>query len=310
MMKFTFPPFLAAVAASVFLAGCAFTLEKGDTRFYALIIGVESYDSIPSLSYCVDDATAIHASLTAHGWSPADITVLTDGLATKANILSAIASIVSVAGAKDYLFLYYSGHGTAVADTNHDEADGYDEAIAPVDAGYLPPPDDALIDVNTLILDDELRDLFDGARTEKGLIVFDSCNSGGVINKGVTDRSAGPYGASTRSVSAANPGARGSGGRGVNGDLDIFNFPVLVASGQDEFAWEEGPPLEHGVFTYFLLGGLENLKADANHDGKVSVRELFRYAEIHTESFAELRLYSQHPQIRFSRDFIDILVTR
>jgi hypothetical protein len=190
-----------------------------------------------------------------------------------------------------------------VADTNGDESDGYDEAIAPVDADYLPPPYDTMIDVNTLILDDELRDLFDEARTEKGFFVFDSCNSGGVINKGVT-------GALQRSVSAGGPGPRGSGGRGVNGDLDIFNLPVLAASSQNEFAWEESSPIEHGVFTYFLLGGLMQSRADSNHDGKVSVRELFGYAEIHTESFAERRMYSQNPQIRFSRDFIDILVTR
>ena len=295
---------LTFISLCLLFSGCAITPENGETRFYGLIIGIENYDNIKPLNYCVDDATELFDSLTAHGWDPGDITVLTDGGATKANISSAIASIVSSAGKKDYLFVYYSGHGTVVADKSGDEADGYDEAIAPVDTAFLPPPEDTSIDESTLILDDELRDLLNGAKTEKGLIIFDSCNSGGVINKGFESLRASP-----RAISAKGPGARDLGGSGTNGDLDILNMPVLAASGQNEFSYEH-VPLSHGLFTYYILSGLERLKADGNGDGKVSVRELFGYAEIHTESFAERRMYSQNPQIRFSRDFIDILVTR
>jgi uncharacterized caspase-like protein len=309
-MRSAGPITLAAVAACVLvavLAGCTLIPENGETRFYGLIIGIEDYPHVNKLNYCVEDATALYDSLTAHGWDPADITVLTDDDATKTNILSAIASIASGAGEKDYLLLYYSGHGYVVRDTNGDEADGFDEAIVPFDTAYLSP---SVIDESTLILDDELRDILKGCRTEKGLIIFDSCNSGGVINKGVGTRGADPWGASPRTIPVESPGARDLGGSGTNGDLDDLNFPVLAASGQDEFSWEEGPPLAHGVFTYFILGGLEHLSADTNRDGKVSVRELFEYAEIHTESYAESRFLFQHPQIRFSRDFIDILVTR
>jgi hypothetical protein len=306
-MKFSVSPFMAAVAASVFLAGCAFIPENGDTRFYGLIIGISDYVNFPKypdgdLQYCDDDAMALYSELLAHGWETGEITSpLIDWSATKAAIISAIASIASSATDKDFIFLYYSGHGTAVPDQDGDEADGNDEAIVPAD--YDPAAG------GPLILDDELRDILKGCRTEKGLIIFDSCNSGGVINKGILTGSAAPYGVLPRTISAGSLGARGSNGQGSNGDLDILNFPVFAASGQDELSWEDSA-LAHGLFTYFVLGGLDNLSADANGDGKVSVRELFGYAEIHTESYAELRFFPQHPQIRFSRDFIDILVTR
>jgi len=37
----------------------------------------------------------------------------------------------------DHLFIQYSGHGTEVKDTSHDEDDGYDEAICPLDGGVI-----------------------------------------------------------------------------------------------------------------------------------------------------------------------------
>jgi hypothetical protein len=306
-MKFTVPPFLAAIAATVFLAGCAFAPENGETRFYGLIIGISDYINLPDypngdLQYCDNDAIDLYSALLTQGWKSGEIaSPLIDSAATKAAIISAIASLANGATAKDYVLIYYSGHGIAVPDQDGDESDGYDEAIVPAD--YNPASQ------GPLILDDELRDILKGCRTEKGLIIFDSCNSGGVINKGIEPRGAAPYGASPRTISAGQFGARDLGSQGANGDLDILNFPVLAASGQDEFSYEH-QSLAHGVFTYFILDGLENLRADTNKDGKVSVRELFGYAEIHTESYAESRFLSQHPQIRFSRDFIDILVTR
>jgi len=37
----------------------------------------------------------------------------------------------------DQLFVQYSGHGTEVKDKSNDEADGYDEAICPLDGGVI-----------------------------------------------------------------------------------------------------------------------------------------------------------------------------
>ncbi|MCK5568334.1 MAG: hypothetical protein KAJ15_01380, partial [Spirochaetes bacterium] len=101
-------------------------------------------------------------------------------------------------------------------------------------------------------------------------------------------------------------------GQATNGDLDITQFPVLAASGQYEFAYENDA-LQHGVFTYFILKGLSGLNADADNDDYITIRELFDYAENHTKSYVEYHygsVYQHDPQLRYPREFLDILVTR
>ena len=86
---------------------------------------------------------------------------------------------------------------------------------------------------------------------------------------------------------------------------------MLAASGQYEFAYENSD-LQHGVFTYFLLKGFSGLKADMDNDGYITIRELFNYAENQTKSYVKYYygFVYQHPQLRYPREFLDILVTR
>ncbi|MBN2322956.1 MAG: caspase family protein [Spirochaetes bacterium] len=275
----------------LFLGGCFFLGTDRDTAFYALIVGIDLYDDplISDLSYCKADANGMRAMLLQHGWDDGEITLLLDSEATKSAILSAVESMAQAAFPGDYLFIFYSGHGSYVTDTSGDESDGTDEAIVPVDFDTG--------DLSTLLLDDELGSALSGCRTEKGVFIFDSCNSGGFI----------------ASFFAEGTGARvryhdigGARGTGSNGDLDIVNIPVMTASGEYEYSTEDSL-LEHGVFTYFLLEGLTWLSADKNSDGHISIRELFDYAEIHTKYYT---MRFQNPQLLFSRKFLDILITR
>ena len=292
--------FLASLAL---LTGCAITLEEGETRFYGLFIGINDYENVlvPKLTWCEADATGVRGALSARGWDGAELTdgdlgngelfTLLGAAATKDQILAAIGALVDNAGAGDYILVYYSGHGTSIPDVDGDESDGYDEAIVPYDFDWSDP---------TLILDDELRAVFARSRTGKGAVIFDSCNSGGMINKGIDGKGFQP-----RSF-----GSRDMGGGASNGDLDILDLPVLAAARQNEYSYETAA-MGHGVFSFFLIEGLQRLGTDDNGDGRLSIREWFDYAEINTESYSSLYCYTtQHPQVLFDRDFIDILVTR
>ena len=276
-------------------AGCYFLPIEENTRFYALVVGINDYTDpgVSDLTYCVDDALDFKASLIKNGWRDSEIVLLTDGGATKSAILNTLTSFTDQAGANDYLLIYYSGHGTSVIDMDGDEPDGYDEAIVPVD--YI------LGDDTTLILDDELGEILLASKTEKGVFIFDACNSGGLINKALK-----APGSTARFTDSTN-----SKGGATNGDLDITKFPVLAASGQYEFAYENSD-LQHGVFTYFLLKGFSGLKADMDNDGYITIRELFNYAENQTKSYVKYYygFVYQHPQLRYPREFLDILVTR
>jgi hypothetical protein len=94
---------------------------------------------------------------------------------------------------------------------------------------------------------------------------------------------------------------------GSYGDLDIICLPIMTASGPNECACET-VDLGHGIFTYYILEGLNNHKGDSNNDNCVSVIELFDYAKIKTELYTSPP--PQHPMLRFPMDFIDICITR
>ena len=84
---------------------------------------------------------------------------------------------------------------------------------------------------------------------------------------------------------------------------------MLAASGQYELSYEVNT-LMHGVFTYFILKGLSGSKADADRDSYITIRELFNYAENQTKSYVKYYLgQNQNPQLRYPREFLDILVT-
>jgi hypothetical protein len=283
---------LTALSVSLLLlGGCSFLGTGQDTAFHALIVGIDLYDdpSIDDLDWCKNDANGMRSILLQHGWNDGEITLLLDGEATKDAILSAVESMAEACGAGDYILLYYSGHGTYISDSDGDESDGSDEAIIPVDYVWG--------NLSTLLLDDELGNAVSQCKTEKGVFIFDSCNSGGFIASSLAE------GSGMRSRYHEIAGVRGT---ASNGDLDIVNIPVMTASGEYESSGEDDP-IKHGVFTYFLLDGLSGLAADKNSDSHISIRELFDYAEIQTEYYT---IHSQHPQLRFSREFLDILITR
>ena len=52
---------------------------------------------------------------------------------TRANITQEFQWLSQGAQPGDILFLHYSGHGTQTRDLDGDEADGYDEALVPLD---------------------------------------------------------------------------------------------------------------------------------------------------------------------------------
>lgn len=73
-----------------------------------------------------------------HGFDEDNIQVLMDDgeheSPTKENILNAYKRVVSESEDTDAVFLHYSGHGTKMKDDDHgEEADGYDEALVPLD---------------------------------------------------------------------------------------------------------------------------------------------------------------------------------
>jgi hypothetical protein len=136
----------------------------------ALLIGINKYQIAGAdLRGCVNDVNDLKAALIEfHGFKKGDITVLTDGAATKKAMQAGIKSLVSASKKGDVALMHYSGHGSNVPDDNGDEADGRDEILCPSD-----------LDWNDPLRDDWLRVTFDGLPEGVSFTaIMDCCHSG------------------------------------------------------------------------------------------------------------------------------------
>ena len=136
----------------------------------ALCVGINDYP-IPDMDLkgCVNDAEAWASALASHfDFNKSDVTVLLNKAATKKRIRKELDGLLRGASRGDVLVFTNSSHGTYIADTDGDEK-RFDEAMCPWDCE------------TNLLVDDELRELFDGLPTGVRLtVVSDSCHSGSV----------------------------------------------------------------------------------------------------------------------------------
>lgn len=103
-----------------------------DTK-YALLVGINYVGTPNELKGCVNDVQSMKLALTTYfGYKPQNITIVTDGEATRERILNELSILCARPGATHAVF-HYSGHGSYVRDTSGDESDGRDECLVPVD---------------------------------------------------------------------------------------------------------------------------------------------------------------------------------
>ena len=146
----------------------------------ALCVGINRFRNYPSaaLNGCVNDANAMKTLLAGRfGFSPANITTLTDSKATKAAIMRELRKMAegAAAGNDDHLVFSFSSHGTQVPDTGGDEPDKYDDAFCPYD---LAQEGDRWHPLH-IITDDELNSIFASLPDSVTLEVYlDTCHSG------------------------------------------------------------------------------------------------------------------------------------
>ncbi len=146
----------------------------------ALCVGINVFKNYPgnTLHGCVNDTKQMIDILEKYlGFTAGDIKVLTDAQATKQAIITELNGMVGGAKAGKYSYLVFSlsSHGTQVPDRSGDERDHYDEAFCPHDLAEK----NGQWDLNHLIVDDELHDLF--AQVPDNVLVevyLDTCHSG------------------------------------------------------------------------------------------------------------------------------------
>jgi len=141
----------------------------------AILIGC-NYTGTPSqLSGCINDVTEWRNLLPSWGFTVEYfMTDLESGnnYASKENILRNLTLFVNSLVSGDVGFIYYSGHGTQIRDTNGDEISGKDSVIVPADFSS-----------RGFIVDDEIRSILTLGKSGVNIFAgFDSCNSGSICD--------------------------------------------------------------------------------------------------------------------------------
>lgn len=248
---------------------------------WAVIIGVGGYEStaVPKLRYPVADADAVYQTLlSSGGFKKENILLLTDKTERKPtlrNIKWALGTFLARSAHKnDLVVIYFAGHGASEVDQRGVERDGLSKYLVPADAD----PDDLY---STALPMDEMQNVLARIEAERVTVFLDACYSGAAGGRTF---------ASTKT-------------RTVNVD-DIFlerltrskGRAIVTASRPSELSVEL-PELGHGIFTYYLVRGLEGY-ADLNRDGIVSLQELYEYLTQEVSRKSRAVGGNQHPMLK------------
>ena len=223
--------------------------KGGIPRSYAVIVGISSYQKLPAkwqLQFPERDAQSIYTILISPeggNFKQENVHVLAGAKATLAAIRHEIGEwLPSVAKDGDRVLIYFAGHGLIY--------DGH---------GYLAPYDVDLANIGTTgyPMDELSVTIGSKIQAKSKILMTDACHSGAI---------------SPTDTEALN-------GKLATLDKSLFS---LTASRASERSFES-PDLEggHGVFTYYVVRGLEGEADLSPRDGTVTADELSEY--VHTQ---------------------------
>ena len=238
------------------LLGPAAPPEKVAGERYAVIVGISRYGhggmGFSNLRFASRDATAFRDFLLSPGggsFKPDNIRFLVDQAATSENVRSALFTFLTKPRPEDMVVIYWAGHGAPDPNDRRNL--------------YLLTYDTRAEDMGgTAFPMWQLQDVFGRILKAKRVITFtDSCHSYGISGQALR--------ASAAENNLVNQYLSRYASEGDRAVVTASDISQLSYEGED---WGGG----HGVFTFYLLRGLEG-EADANQDGTVTAGELFAY---------------------------------
>ena len=267
---------LAAILATTPLA--ASTLDSlrlqnpdgGAVR--SLIIGIDAYQHVRQLKGAVADALDIEKSLRSMGIG--DVTTLINAGASRENIMQAIKDLVQRTGPNDLIVLSIAGHGAQEPETvKGSEPDGIENVF------LLPGFELTARGSKQRILGSEFNHFIRQfeSRGAKVLFVADTCHGGGLareIDPRAEEMSFRQVPTYTLLVDQLKPVTDD---QESLTDLDLDKTTFLAAVDRNTKAPEiRIPGIDgfRGALSYAVARAFEG-SADDNHDGKVTLKELF-----------------------------------
>ncbi len=239
---------------------------------WAVVIGIKNYASpvLSNLRYSDTDAQSMYDYLiNKAGFKKDHVLLLLNEHATLEEVRAALGIFLAEKARKDDLvFIYYSGHGAPEVSPNSNEADGLTKYIVTYDA----KPDRLFA---TALPMEDINKIFSRISSKRIVFFIDSCYSGSSGGKTFCNEIIKAGNISDDFLTQLSSGT---------GRL------LISASSANEVAMESDN-LGHGIFTYYLLEGLEG-KADMNKNGYITVDEIYQYVH---EKVSDESKNRQHP---------------
>lgn len=160
------------IALTVLLGACGLQIGAEDR---ALVVGIGEYqsDSVPDLPGIDLDLDMMRDVARWLGYSSDQIKILRDEQATLGSFRQKFREWLHAKEADGRILVYFSGHGSHVADDDGDENDdGQDEVLVLHDSGF------ANGRLQNVLRDDEFGKLLGAIPSRDVLVLIDACHSG------------------------------------------------------------------------------------------------------------------------------------
>ena len=260
------------------------TPKVKSAKLWILLVGVNQYQDrqhLPSLQYSALDCQGLGEALkeATASLNAKEVIIHHDFISQRpliADVRRSILRIVNSAGPKDTILFYFSGHGIVESTTGEVVLCLADTQTKNLLTTGLP--------LNTL-----LKQLSNCAASQQ-LVWLDACHSGGMTLRG------------TSKISLPNPSSQ---------LVEVLRhkaaeskgFYALLSCDRTQQSWEF-PELGHGVFTYYLMRGLQGEAADAQ--GIIEADALYQYVYHQTLRYIDktnqqIRLINQQKSSRGER---------
>ena len=239
---------------------------KPATNAVAIIIGIQDYRRVPKADFANKDARVFYDyAIRGLGVRPENVKLLTDDQADDVAILGALKNWLPLKSQKDKtdVYVFYSGHGYP----SDDGASLY----------FLPYGVDRQFLDRTAIKQSEVISALQAVSPRSVTLFLDACYSG-------QSRTGETLLADSRPIL-------------IRPKATIFpsNFTVLSASAPEQIA-SSSPDLKHGIFSYFLMKGMEG-EADQDQNGAITLGEMQSYLSSSVGRKAMSLGRIQHPQV-------------
>jgi tetratricopeptide (TPR) repeat protein len=250
---------------------------KADTQAYALVVGISAYGNLPQsaqLKFADADARELRDFLVGEkgGFRPENVTLLVNEEANHDQILRELARLQNLSGPDSIALIFFAGHGL----------------VNKSGQAFLVAADTRLDDLLSTGIDMKLfNSTVQSMRSRSAIIISDACHSGALSDL------LGQPGSNSVANLSAKAFSEPSGRR------DQSSFIFTAASPTQ--ASIERAPLRHGLFTYYMLQGLEG-PADSDTDGVVTSSELYTYVSSKIREDSEIAGVKQVPEYNPSFD--------